>query len=291
MKEKEIIEVFWKNNRISYIYRKDLLHFLKEYYAPELKQSTSKATLIEMTKQYLTENTLRNFSDNIDGFGLLKKDISEIYNVSLNTVNKWIKECPITTNGVHTLKIYGTVDVSIYSISSILKAEQEGKMQTKKIEIPNLPQTDENFGEALYIVNKSAKVSRDTKNKSYNDRKHTVCAQSKTRMLNLYHLKDAVINKLIAEGRMNYLGINKQVISDDKCNYLRLYEIGGFTFHVPCNVGDKIKKSELISSDIDGVISAERKRKVSLNYNQAIYFLEKYCGAKATGTFNQRNIW
>ena len=284
--EREILDIFWKNTRISLVRRKDLINFIKIYFEPKLKKDTRKEELIEKAKQYLTEDTLQLFSDNIDGFGLLKKDISEIFSVTTNTITKWERESLIKQNGERRLSIHKVQDIKIYSIPSILNSFYEGKLSKKKKQdllVP--PQTDENIAQALYVINKSAKVSRDTKNVSYLNRRHDVCKRSKTRMLNLYYLKDAVIKQLLSDGKMEYLGINKQIISEDVIQYLKLYRIAGFTFHVPCDCIDK-DDPEIFLSDIDGAISAEKSREVSLTYTQAVRLLEDYSGVKATGTYN-----
>ena len=98
--------------------------------------------------------------------------------------------------------------------------------------------------------------------------KHRVCHAAKTRSNNLYQLKDTVIHKLIDEGRINLLGYHRSGLG-----YLALYELSGFTFHIPCNNRDT--DAEFLG-DFDEIVSAEKTRKTSINYNQAISLLKNY---------------
>ena len=157
----------------------------------------------------------------------------------------------------------------------------------EKKQQPVLPATDENIASALYTINKSAKVSRDTKNRSYYNRKFQCCGAAKTRMLNLYHLKDAVLKKLQEEDRVEYLGVNRQVFDYGPDSFLRLYRIGDFTFHIPCQK-DEVNELEILDEEIDGEISAEKTRNVDINFRQAMLLLENYSGVKAAGTYNKK---
>lgn len=71
------------------------------------------------------------------------------------------------------------------------------------------------------------------------------CGAAKTRMLNLYHLKDAVLKKLQEEDRVEYLGVNRQVFDYGPDSFLRLYRIGDFTFHIPCQK-DEVNELEIL---------------------------------------------
>lgn len=159
--------------------------------------------------------------------------------------------------------------------------------ELEKKQQPVLPATDENIASALYTINKSAKVSRDTKNRSYYNRKFQCCGAAKTRMLNLYHLKDAVLKKLQEEDRVEYLGVNRQVFDYGPDSFLRLYRIGDFTFHIPCQK-DEVNELEILDEEIDGEISAEKTRNVDINFKQAMLLLENYSGVKAAGTYNKK---
>lgn len=134
--------------------------------------------------------------------------------------------------------------------------------------------TEKHLAEALYIINKSAKKSRDTKNDAYYRRNHQVCHSAKTRAANLYAIKDAVLSKLIADGKAQYIGVNVQVSTFSR-TYLKLYAYGGFTFHLPCREED-VKQSEILADRIEGIISAEADKTTSINYTQAVQVLNDY---------------
>lgn len=124
-------------------------------------------------------------------------------------------------------------------------------------------------------------------NRSYYNRKFQRCGAAKTRMLNLYHLKDAVLKKLQEEDRVEYLGVNRQVFDYGPDSFLRLYRIGDFTFHIPCQK-DEVNELEILDEEIDGEISAEKTRNVDINFRQAMLLLENYSGVKAAGTYNKK---
>lgn len=106
-------------------------------------------------------------------------------------------------------------------------------------------------------------------------------------MLNLYHLKDAVLKKLQEEERLEYLGVNRQVFDYGPDSFLRLYRIGDFTFHIPCQK-EEVDELEILEEEIDGEISAEKTRNVDMNFRQAMLLLENYSGVKAAGTYNKK---
>ena len=175
--------------------------------------------------------------------------------------------------------------IFVFNITFKIPTSHAGLLEKKQQ--PVLPATDENIASALYTINKSAKVSRDTKNRSYYNRKFQCCGAAKTRMLNLYHLKDAVLKKLQEEDRVEYLGVNRQVFDYGPDSFLRLYRIGDFTFHIPCQK-DEVNELEILDEEIDGEISAEKTRNVDINFRQAMLLLENYSGVKAAGTYNKK---
>ncbi|OPX47846.1 YkyB family protein [Clostridium thermobutyricum] len=151
-----------------------------------------------------------------------------------------------------------------YSIKDTVKIKRRNKAKIKReIEINNKV-----LCEALYIVNKSAKVSRDTKYKAYENRDFKTCNMSKTRSLNLYYLKDRVIEKMINEGKLQFIGYHKQ-----NNVYLELYKNTEteFSFHKISNI-----KPENTLGNIDNMISSERKINVSISFNDAKEILKKY---------------
>ena len=103
-----------------------------------------------------------------------------------------------------------------------------------------------------------------------------------------YHFTDeAGLARLQEEDRVEYLGVNRQVFDYGPDSFLRLYRIGDFTFHIPCQK-DEVNELEILDEEIDGEISAEKTRNVDINFRQAMLLLENYSGVKAAGTYNKK---
>jgi hypothetical protein len=149
----------------------------------------------------------------------------------------------------------------------------DNTVEIKPRKVKLLEATDENLAEALYIINKSAKTSRDTKQSNYYDRNFQIVGAAKTRQNKLYDLKDEAISKLLEENRINIVGYHKQKAFDGDINYLMMLELKGFTFHIPISE-QEIKDLKLLG-DI-GVISAEKTREVNVNFYEAEKLLKHY---------------
>lgn len=282
--EEKIYEVFWDKNIARMINRADLFSFLKQYVNPGLLTRSSKPELVHDLKEYMTTDNLEFIAERMESFGLPMVDTVSVLDITSYAVKKLVDN--------DTLRIVGTfkggnqrIPYKLCSILDILDISHAGLLEKKQR--PVLPATDENIASALYTINKSAKVSRDTKNRSYYNRKFQCCGAAKTRMLNLYHLKDAVLKKLQEEDRVEYLGVNRQVFDYGPDSFLRLYRIGDFTFHIPCQK-DEVNELEILDEEIDGEISAEKTRNVDMNFRQAMLLLENYSGVKAAGTYNKK---
>ena len=283
--EEKIIDVLFEKNRINFVMKDNLAKFLKEKYEPEIKKSKiRKSELIEVTHKYLTPATLSDFVT-LDRFGLLQCDIEEILDVGKVTVKQLINTGKIRVLTTIT-DSRGSFSIKYHVCSNpdIIKVSECENLEPKRIvhrEVHNLPQTDENIAWALYIINKSAKVSRDTKNRSYRSGDYRICNAAKTRMLSHYCLKDAVIKKLIAENRMEFVGINKQELPDGNVQYLELYKIGRFSFHLLCEDTSRYK-ADFILGDIHDLISADKSRDIKMTYRDAVHLLETYSGVHLT---------
>ncbi|MFC7062757.1 hypothetical protein [Halobacillus seohaensis] len=155
------------------------------------------------------------------------------------------------------------------------------EIKKRKVDVSFLDYSDKCLSDALYMVNKSAKKSRDTKTKSYSSGKHAVVSRSKTRQERLYDLKDKALKKLEKTGRLTLRGYHKQ--SD---NYLHLYEFGRHTFHKPVRYVDK---SAAYLGEIEGIIGSERSKETQLNYFQAVKLLENYVTTQGIGREFQRS--
>lgn len=145
-------------------------------------------------------------------------------------------------------------------------------LKQRTINIKELPLTDENIAEALYIINKSAKKSRDTKNAKYWKRDYATVSRAKTRQSKLYQLKDEVISKLMKEQRVEIKGYHVQETEYGK-RYLLLIEFAGFSFHMPM-LQSEAEQYEYLGEI--SIISAEVTRKTNIKFNEAVNLLERY---------------
>lgn len=127
--------------------------------------------------------------------------------------------------------------------------------------------TPHNIAQALYLVNKSAKVSRDTKQLNYEEKRHNIVQAAKTRQLKLYDLKQSVIDKLIKTNIIDIVGYH--VMPDGKYTLLQLE---GFKFHTPAkNIAGLIELGT-----IDEEISAEKTKGLTINFFEAVSILERF---------------
>lgn len=133
--------------------------------------------------------------------------------------------------------------------------------------------TDVNLAKSLYLINKSAKKSRDTKKLNYQHHNYGVVSRSKTRQNKLYALKNQAIQKLVQENKAKIIGyhIQKLRYSGEKV-YLLLLEFAGYTFHLPINKTDA--KNYNFIGEID-LISAD-SAKNDIKFNQAIDLIKCY---------------
>lgn len=144
------------------------------------------------------------------------------------------------------------------------------QIKSRSLNIDHLEMDDSNVAQALYNINKSAKLSRDTKQKNYYKRDFSTVSRAKTRQKNLYDLKENVMDKLIKEGRMKYLGYHVQINHYGE-SYLALYKLDHFTFHKPVYT---VNKNDYLGN-IDKIPS-DKTIKLSLKFNESVKLLEKY---------------
>lgn len=143
----------------------------------------------------------------------------------------------------------------------------------KRRKVKLLECTKRNLGESLYIINKSAKKSRDTKKVAYYSKQFQIVNASKTRQNKLYDLKAMVIQKLLDEDKATVLGYHEQQAYNGDINYLKLLEVGGYTFHLPIT---KYEANGLKRLGEINIISAEPTRKTSINFYEAEKLLLHY---------------
>ncbi len=157
-------------------------------------------------------------------------------------------------------------------------------VEIKRQKIADIEPTLTNIAEALYVINKSAKISRDTKVNNYSLNKHQVVAGAKTRQIQLYELKNAVIEKLLQEKKIFIIGYHKQQSNWKNGEiYLMLVKIEEFTFHLP------VTKKDIQSYNYPGTIdkiSAVKTRKTHLKFHESKRMLEKYIMSDCDGNPN-----
>lgn len=172
--------------------------------------------------------------------------------------------------------------------------------------------TSENIGAALYVINTSARKSRDTKALNYQMRRHSEVQKAKNRQQSLYDLKDKVISKSLTDGIASIVGYHIQKLTrtvrykeyyddldgyfDDSLNDIDLWEedrfqryiwkereeiienklllidISGFTFHRP--VFDVT--GLIFLGEIDGKIESVKKKKTDMPFEKAKAILQHY---------------
>lgn len=283
--KERIIDIYNDNDRWIFVRVEELRDFLKNKLNINLQKGCKKAELVEIAKQILSPETLVEFCQ-MDRFGLASKDVKDVLGISANKAKSLIDENKIRIISIFQYKTnYVTSNIcSIPDIIEISKSIRPTTRKKKKVERADINITTDHLAEAVYIINKSAKKSRDTKMDAYCCGDYRVCNAAKTRGMNLYHLKDAAMDKMQKDGILEYVGIHKQII-DDNTIYLDLYQCGTFTYHRPHK--GVVNDSEILDSVINQHISAEVTKKVDMKYLDAIHLLENYTGEKATGTFNK----
>ena len=118
-------------------------------------------------------------------------------------------------------------------------------IEIKKRQVKEHPITVKAIAEALYLINKSAKVSRDTKQTYYYMGKHQIVQSAKTRQAKLYALKDRVITKLLAEQKIDVKGyhtiVNRQFL---------LLHLERFIFHIPLNNDISLEQCQQLTTEV-----------------------------------------
>ena len=147
------------------------------------------------------------------------------------------------------------------------KIEQTSKISKRRTDIRLLDINNENLCISLYVINKSAKKSRDTKQKSYDSKIFKTTNYSKTRETLLYQLKKEVIYKMVSEGRLQVIGYHKQFE-----NYLLLYKYKEYSFHIPTNF---VPKDITYLGEIESLISSESNIK-TIKFSEAKLLLKTY---------------
>lgn len=200
-----------------------------------------------------------------------------------------------------------TREFNLYNIS-LTRPIKRRVAKIDKIKI-----TPETIAESLYVVNKSAKKSRDTKELNYDWGNHNIVSRAKTRQNQLYALKEKVLKKCIVNGIAEVLGVHTQKLVHSRFEWLDTDEIVGsdieydletaelveitfyrreqkeireqttshfllikisdFSFHLPAT--KKQTKHKRFLGTIDK-IPAEKTRKTIIKFEQAVELLNEF---------------
>ena len=98
---------------------------------------------------------------------------------------------------------------------------------------------------------------------------------AKNRENNLYNLKNKVMNRLISENRLEFVGYHKQK-ADYKVVWLKYYKMSGYGFHVICEKPSNATLDSQEIGEIDSLISSERKISGKMPFNLAVRLLNTY---------------
>lgn len=135
--------------------------------------------------------------------------------------------------------------------------------------------TDENIFKSMYILNKSAKKSRDTQKKANSEGNLTLMKRCKTRKDYIYKVKHLAMEKLVEEGRLKFVGIHKQDVNKTSF-YLAYYKSDdGFSYHRPATKEEiKLFKEDKITSMT--VVPATIKHKQDIKFKEGMEILLRY---------------
>lgn len=128
------------------------------------------------------------------------KPVAEFLGCSVYQVKKLWKEGIIKEAKMAKFHDFGeTWEYPLFSLDKIKENEDfiRQHIKTRKSHIRKLDITPENIAEALYVINKSAKKSRDTAERNYLKGKHGITALAKERKIMLYEIKDKVLKKAL----------------------------------------------------------------------------------------------
>lgn len=156
---------------------------------------------------------------------------------------------------------HGRKTFNLYAIKDAVPIKK------RHVEIKQVPLTDETLSEALYIINKSAKKSRDAKNLAYFLGDHQTTQSQKSRQRNLYKLKDRTLKILADQRKLIYIGYHEMDV-----DYLYLYRFGEYTFHVP----KQAEGSPPLLNHLTEPISSEQTKKTTLKFREAQALIQRF---------------
>lgn len=130
--------------------------------------------------------------------------------------------------------------------------------------------------QSLYVINKSAKKSRDTKVRSYESREYGVVRRAKTRQNNLHELKNRAMQYMIYQGILQLRGYHIQTIGEyEEKRYLLMYSYSKYKFHEVYR-GNSAPMGIEYLGNIESIIPAEAQLNLEIKYSDAVALLNKY---------------
>ena len=137
--------------------------------------------------------------------------------------------------------------------------------------------TDEVIFKSMYILNKSAKKSRDTQKRANQENNLPLMKRSKTRKDFIYKIKHLAMEKLVEDGRLEFIGIHKQDVNHTSFFLAYYKRKEGFSYHRPATKQEiKLFKEDAIQTMT--VVPATVKRKQDIGYREAVEILLSYLG-------------
>jgi hypothetical protein len=118
--EQKIIDMYWEKNRDQMLLKEELIKYLKTTYGADLKSNSYKKVAVSEMKKLLTPDTLADFSENLDRFGLVKNDVTTLLHIGDKKVQKLIADGVIRRNGTYVSTSSGRFEYHICNIADLI---------------------------------------------------------------------------------------------------------------------------------------------------------------------------
>ncbi len=238
----------------------------------------------------------------------------------LKTMTQWAKSGFALRRGAYPQALFkgqhGTYP--LYAESQVIPKPVKPKRPAPQSLALNI----ENIAQCMHIVSKAAKRRRDSAQRFYSQRRHGRAARAADEKLELYSIKDNVLNKLIASGFASFVAYHSQTIArtvkevafvEEECDedgyeeeiddeyphprrrkviirkditvttYLACYAVVGYRFHLP--LGDKPAGAEIVDlgSWISSAAPRDKKIPLSVAKQTLALFLKGNCESLRQG--------
>ena len=151
MIESKCVQLIKDNDRLVLCYASDIKHFLNRHFHMKEVHRMCKIDLMAEAYKRLCVDTIGDFADYLDKFGLLRSDVSELLDCTDYRVKKLAKEGKLKKVGE---SYKGKINYNIYDVRDVILLYINQDYPTKKEKLlACVDQSDENIAEALYIIN------------------------------------------------------------------------------------------------------------------------------------------